>query len=1188
MYLHVSFVRFANGEGSHEVLQSAFDQCLGSHSESAGLRPDSAVAGMNICAVAKMTLAGIGAGSRGSWQQRADLAEVRQTGETCSWSRQDMSSKIVSNDIVAIPWLRLVPVSGACDGDVGHRVVGMQRWQVGERDIINGPPAGLRGQGLGAPATNTYSIVFSVFQAANSTKLEPAPTRGCPTSETAGPNSPQFITMAGMEQLEIHSKSYLVRWVNVSAGHSISWSVQPHKKSINFGIFKHPSAASGTTPHLPSSATFEAPTTPALEVPDARGRSRNDRTFVLEKLSAIGLKQVQWAGKCEADKVSMGTYDVPVGEGGMYGLVFDNTFSKTVSKTATFVLMTYPSNAAPKSGHHMHYAQTLAGASSTSLGKSSPALGPVESSESLPSDPLGSRKTTMDRPKSSYALATTSSPNASFMTGMLQKKRRKRNQGYARRFFSLDFTSSTLSYYRNDHSSALRGAVPLSLAAIAANEKSREISVDSGAEVWHLKASNKKDFDVWREALDRASRSAAFVSSPTVQIPNNQPGGTASVTCEAEEREWATVETLVGRIAGTRDAVRRLAQDTDPKYQSPPAGLGLGRFLDSSHSPSPSEESGEYFPDPDKNSERIPFWKRKASSSAHSPAGLFRRSVSAQVAVGAPTTAPVSTPPQYGNLSVPKKTSRLQVPNSQPEEGVHDHCMALLRDLDTVVEDFSALLAESRQRRTPVPASAMSSRRSFDSQESTDEFFDAQDGDTVKSQMFTIRRDSEDVEHQERDDLSDDGSESSSEAEGPGAFDRLPVEGQSSLFPTKPKSLSPLPLSPVKRRPNVPPSKGQPPSLIGFLRKNVGKDLSTIAMPVTANEPTSLLQRLAEQMEYSELLDAAVNASSDNGERLVLMAAFAISAFSNARVKDRAIRKPFNPMLGETFELVREDKGYRFIAEKVVHRPVRMACQAESQHWTFMQSPTPVQNFWGKSAELNTDGRAHVFLHSSGEHYSWIVATSYLRNVIAGEKYVEPVGTMTIINENTGAKAVCTFKAGGMFAGRSEEVSIQVFDSTGNILPMGATGKWTSSLQSTANGQPAGRTVWQVGDLVDKPAQHYGFTSFAASLNQITHIEDGKLPVTDARLRPDQRAAEEGDLDRAEALKARLEERQRARRRIMEEHGEQWAPRWFSKASEEEARRWGDEEVWRLKGGREGYWESREGGSWEGVVDVFQ
>jgi hypothetical protein len=887
--------------------------------------------------------------------------------------------------------------------------------------------------------------------------------------------------------------------------------------------------------------------------------------------------------------VSLGTYDVPQGEGGMYGLVFDNTFSKTVSKTATFVLMTYPTNAPPKSGHHMRYAQASAIGSSTSLPKSSPSMGPIESSESLP-------QSFADRPKTAVAPKMGSVSSSSFLTGVLHKKRRKRNQGYARRFFSLDFTSSTLSYYRNDHSSALRGAIPLSLAAVGANEESREISIDSGAEIWQLRASNAKDFKMWRDALDRASRTATAMSSPTLLIKDSPYQSIAHVANDAENNEWARVQELVGRVAGTRDAVRRLAQDTDPKYNSTTSsqsGLGILKMQDSL-SPTPTEsESNDYFPDvaPEKKA----FWKRKASTSAsQSPSGMFRRSVSAQVGVASPSVIP-PVPPLPSNISgngalaVPKRASRHHATQQPQEEGVHDNCMALLRDLDSVVEDFSKLIAESKQRRAPPPPSASVSRQSFESFESRDEFFDAPDGEASKSTLLAIRRDSGDGErerHEEHDDDSDAESESSSgHSSGVVERGRFSIDAAPALFPTKPASLAPLPLKPIQRRATIQAPKVQPPSLIAFLRKNVGKDLSTIAMPVSANEPTSLLQRLAEQLEYSELLDSAVTASSDNGERLVYMAAFAISAFSNARVKDRAIRKPFNPMLGETFELVREDKGFRFLAEKVIHRPVRMACQAQAQDWTFVQSPMPVQKFWGKSAELNTDGRVRIFLHKGNEHYSWIQATSYLRNIIAGEKYVEPSGTMTIISETTGAKAVCTFKAGGMFAGRSEEVSIQVFDSTGSVLPIGATGKWTQSLEFTNNGQPTGKQVWKVAGLVDKPEKHYGLTTFAAALNQITEIEDNHIPPTDSRLRPDQKALEDGDLDKAEALKARLEERQRARRRVMEEHGEEWKPKWFSKVEAEEL---GDEEVWRLKDGKHGYWECREKGDWEGVVDVLQ
>jgi hypothetical protein len=356
-------------------------------------------------------------------------------------------------------------------------------------------------------------------------------------------------------------------------------------------------------------------------------------------------------------------------------------------------------------------------------------------------------------------------------------------------------------------------------------------------------------------------------------------------------------------------------------------------------------------------------------------------------------------------------------------------------------------------------------------------------------------------------------------------------------------------------------------------------------MPVTANEPTSLLQRLSECMEYSSLLDSA-SASTSATERLLCVAAFAISGLAYNRVKERAVRKPFNPMLGETFELVREDLGFRFLAEKVSHHPVRAACQAESLNnggWCFAQSPQPVQKFWGKSVELNTEGRSHAILHApnggKGEHYSWNQATCFLRNVIAGEKYVEPVQNMTIVNETSGMRAVATFKAGGMFAGRSEEVTVELFDpAAGDTpIPQGLTGKWTESLKRT----DTGAEIWRTGPLVDNAAKVYGFTTFAAALNEVTENEDGFLPPTDSRLRPDQRLLEQGEVDKAEATKAKLEERQRSRKKVRESHGNEWKPQFFEQVAGS------SEELWRLKD-KGGYWERRVKGDWNGVEEVFE
>ena len=56
--------------------------------------------------------------------------------------------------------------------------------------------------------------------------------------------------------------------------------------------------------------------------------------------------------------------------------------------------------------------------------------------------------------------------------------------------------------------------------------------------------------------------------------------------------------------------------------------------------------------------------------------------------------------------------------------------------------------------------------------------------------------------------------------------------------------------------------------IMNILYNNIGKDLSRISMPVALNEPLCLLQRVSEELEYSELLDIA-NRTDDPFERMV-------------------------------------------------------------------------------------------------------------------------------------------------------------------------------------------------------------------------------------------------------------------------------------------------------------------------------
>lgn len=871
----------------------------------------------------------------------------------------------------------------------------------------------------------------------------------------------------------------------------------------------------------------------------------------------------------------MGVYDVGEGQGGMFGLVFDNTFSKQTGKTATFVLLIYPTGSPPQTMHHLpnHGSSANANASSTSLGRQnlSAASGSFDSLHSHPAP--GTQHPSASGP-SNGATST-------YHVGNLLKRRRKKGQGYARRFFSLDYSSCTLSYYHSRNSSALRGAIPLSLAAIAADQTRREITIDSGAEVWHLRASNAKEFTDWARALERASRiarglEAAPKPATTMQRLRADTAQALTVATKAnldDEKEWQQVETLVSRIVGTRDALRRLVKDIMSQSQQ------------ASSRPSQSPPGSAYAENGDGHlnpTDKRPFWKRKPSSSALSTTAATQAaqsSSSTALAVPAPN---VTTPISANGSKQENQRSRSA---SREESSTEEHCQALLADLDSVVAEFTSLIARSKRRRMAEhPHSPALSRKSMESA-STDEFFDAEPGETG-SPIVKITRSEEDEEAEEEEDAdnvsvhSSSGASSVSEEEAAGGTDQL--------FPPKPKSLAPLPVEPVARRKTVPPATTMPPSLIAFFRKNVGKDLSTISMPVSANEPLSLLQKVSEQLEYAQLLDQAAQQKLEK-DRMLYVAAFAVSQFSSGRTRERAIRKPFNPLLGETFELVRSDAevpgGFRLLVEKVSHRPVRLAMHADAANWSFTQAPAPGQKFWGKSAEITTEGRVRVALRLEGgadELYSWNLATMFLRNVVVGEKYVEPVGNMTVVNDSTGAKAVVEFRSKGMFGGRGEEVQVDTFDGNGTHTGDVLSGTWTSSLKVSA-GSNKGKEIWRAGSLADKASQAYGFTAFAASLNEITPIEDGQLPPTDSRLRPDQRLAEAGKLDEAEEWKVKLEEAQRERRRKMEERGEVHKPRWFTKVAEGAE---GDE-VWRLKGGKDGYWEERARGSWGSVERIF-
>ncbi|KAM3321429.1 oxysterol-binding protein-related protein 1B-like [Capsicum chacoense] len=361
-------------------------------------------------------------------------------------------------------------------------------------------------------------------------------------------------------------------------------------------------------------------------------------------------------------------------------------------------------------------------------------------------------------------------------------------------------------------------------------------------------------------------------------------------------------------------------------------------------------------------------------------------------------------------------------------------------------------------------------------------------------------------------------------------------------------------------------------SLWSIIKDNIGKDLTKVCLPVYFNEPLSSLQKCFEDFEYSYLLDQAYEwGRTGNGlMRMLNVAAFAVSGYA---CTDGRKFKPFNPLLGETYEANYPDKGLRFISEKVSHHPLILACYCEGRGWKMWGDTNLKSKFWGPSIQLDPVGVLNLEF-DDGEVFQWSKVTTSIYNLVLGEVYCEHYGTMHI-QGSSGYSCKVKFKKQSLMNRNPHQVHGVVQDRSGKTVAT-VLGKWDESLHysnlSMDSGQDMALFLWKKS----KPSNFqtkYNFTHFAITLNELSPDLEEKLPPTDSRLRPDQRFLENGKYEIANSEKLRLEQKQRQASQ-MQEKG--WKPRWFRKPK--------GSDIYEYRGG---YWEARETGKWKSCPHIF-
>ncbi|XP_059633635.1 oxysterol-binding protein-related protein 1D [Cornus florida] len=384
----------------------------------------------------------------------------------------------------------------------------------------------------------------------------------------------------------------------------------------------------------------------------------------------------------------------------------------------------------------------------------------------------------------------------------------------------------------------------------------------------------------------------------------------------------------------------------------------------------------------------------------------------------------------------------------------------------------------------------------------------------------------------------------------------------------------------IKRRDSLPEpkEKEKPVGLWSIIKDNIGKDLSGVCLPVYFNEPLSSLQKCFEDLEYSYLVDRALEWGKQGNDlmRILNIAAFAVSGYASTEGRQC---KPFNPLLGETYEADYPDKGLRFFSEKVSHHPMVVACHCEGRGWKFWADSNLKGKFWGRSIQLDPVGVLSLQFED-GETFQWSKVTTSIYNIILGKIYCDHYGTMRIRGSGN-YSCKLKFKEQSIIDRNPHQVHGFVQDNrTGEKVAM-LVGKWDEAMYYVLGDptmKPKGYDpmteavmLWERDKSITKT--RYNLTPFAISLNELTPGLMEKLPPTDSRLRPDQRHLENGEYEMANAEKLRLEQLQRQARRLQEQG---WQPRWFRKDKEDGC--------YRYIGG---YWEAREARNWEQISDIF-
>jgi hypothetical protein len=182
------------------------------------------------------------------------------------------------------------------------------------------------------------------------------------------------------------------------------------------------------------------------------------------------------------------------------------------------------------------------------------------------------------------------------------------------------------------------------------------------------------------------------------------------------------------------------------------------------------------------------------------------------------------------------------------------------------------------------------------------------------------------------------------------------------------------------------------------------KNLVNVSLPVRIFEARSYLERITDSWCYAPVFLSKAAAEKDPVERMKLVITFALAGLHNTCKQ----KKPFNPILGETFQAVLED-GTKVYCEQASHHPPVTAWQVfgpnDSYHFYGYGE-------WSASFSVNSvtghQKGPHILHFKDGSQITYTLPQVILRGILWGDRVMDYSGTIYFrdVKNNLCAKVV--------------------------------------------------------------------------------------------------------------------------------------------------------------------------------------